>query len=67
MWQRAPAWSAFEIRVMFQGYLERGFVAEGGDIEKLTSLLGHPPRRYQDFARETAASWAALPKTAVSN
>jgi uncharacterized protein YbjT (DUF2867 family) len=53
----APSWSAFDIRMMFQGYLERGFVAESGDVETLTKLLGHVPRRYEDFARETAAMW----------
>jgi uncharacterized protein YbjT (DUF2867 family) len=52
-----PAWSAFDYRMMFQGYLERGFVAEEGDLAALTNLLGHAPRRYIDFARETAASW----------
>ncbi len=60
MRQRAPSWSAFDIRMMFQGYLERGFVAEEGDIETLTNLLGHPPRRYRDFARETAQRWNVL-------
>jgi len=53
----APSWSAFDIRMMFQGYLERGFVAEDGDIEILTNLLGHPPRRYEDFAKETVEAW----------
>jgi len=57
MRQSAPAWSAFDIRMMFQGYLERGFVAGPDDIETLTKLLGHPPRRYEDFARETAEDW----------
>jgi len=57
MRQNAPAWSAFDIRMMFQGYLERGFIAEQGDLEALTNLLGHSPRRYADFARETATSW----------
>jgi uncharacterized protein YbjT (DUF2867 family) len=57
MRQSAPSWSAFDIRMMFQGYLERGFVAEKGDTETLTMLLGHPPRRYEDFARETAEAW----------
>src|SRR5580658_1026218 len=52
-----PSWSAFDIRMMFQGYLERGFIAEAGDIETLTHLLGHPPRRYEDFAREAAMNW----------
>lgn len=53
----APSWSAFDIRMMFQGYLERGFVAEPGDLETLTALLGHSPRRYEDFARETTLAW----------
>ncbi len=52
-----PAWSAFDFRMMFQGYLERGFLAEPGDIEALTTLLGHAPRRYEDFARETVTEW----------
>ena len=55
----APSWSAFDIRMMFQGYLERGFVAEMGDVETLTKLLGHAPRRYEHFAGETAALWMA--------
>ena len=57
MRQRAPSWSAYDLRMMFQGYLERGFLAEDGDLKTLTALLGHPPRRYEDFARETAQAW----------
>ena len=57
MRKNAPSWSAFDFRMMFQGYLERGFVAGPGDIEILTKLLGHKPRNYADFARETAQSW----------
>jgi uncharacterized protein YbjT (DUF2867 family) len=53
----APSWSALDIRMMFQGYLESGFIADAGDIETLTELLGHTPRRYQDFARETVLNW----------
>jgi len=57
MREKSPAWSAFDIRMMFQGYIERGFIAGDGDIETLTELLGHAPRRYMDFARETAVAW----------
>jgi uncharacterized protein YbjT (DUF2867 family) len=57
MREKSPAWSAFDIRMMFQGYIERGFVAGDGDVEALTKLLGHAPRRYMDFARETAVEW----------
>ncbi len=57
MRKTAPSWSAFDIRMMFQGYLERGFAAGEGDLEMLTALLGHAPRRYEDFAKETALEW----------
>ncbi len=55
--ERAPSWSAFDLRMMFQGYLERGFTAEPGDLEALTKLLGRPPRTYDAYVRETAAAW----------
>jgi len=57
MRKQAPSWSAFDIRMMFQGYLERGFVAGPGDLETLTKLLGHSARRYEDFARQTPLAW----------
>jgi uncharacterized protein YbjT (DUF2867 family) len=64
MRKRAPSWSAFDIRTMFEGYLERGFIAEDGDLETLTKLLGHAPRRYEDFAKETFAQWQEMSKAA---
>jgi uncharacterized protein YbjT (DUF2867 family) len=64
MRMRAPSWSAFDIRMMFEGYLERGFVAEDGDLETLTKLLGHAPRRYEDFAKETFLQWQNMSKAA---
>jgi uncharacterized protein YbjT (DUF2867 family) len=62
MRKRAPSWSAFDIRMMFEGYLERGFIAEDGDLETLTKLLGHAPRRYEDFAGETLLKWQEVSK-----
>ncbi len=59
MRQRAPSWSAFDIRMMFQAYVEHGFLAEDGDLQTLTALLGHPPRSYEDFACETTQKWHA--------
>jgi uncharacterized protein YbjT (DUF2867 family) len=66
MRKSAPSWSAFDIRMMFQGYLERGFAAEDGDVETLTNLLGHPPRRYEEFARETVQEWQISGKAAAA-
>jgi uncharacterized protein YbjT (DUF2867 family) len=64
MRKTGPSWSAFDIRMMFEGYLERGFTAEDGDLETLTKLLGHAPRRYEDFASETFLKWQEMPKAA---
>ena len=64
MRKQRPSWAAFDIRMMFQGYLERGFAAEAGDVETLTKLLGHAPRRYEEFARETLLKWQELSKAA---
>jgi uncharacterized protein YbjT (DUF2867 family) len=57
MRKTAPSWAAFDIRMMFQGYLERGFVAGDGDAATLTELLGHEPRAYEAYARETMREW----------
>jgi uncharacterized protein YbjT (DUF2867 family) len=65
MRKSAPSWSAFDIRMMFQGYLERGFAAEDGDVESLTKLLGHPLRRYEEFAREALHGWQTSGKAAA--
>jgi uncharacterized protein YbjT (DUF2867 family) len=66
MRNHGPAWAAFDIRMMFQGYLERGFVAEAEDAPILTKLLGHEPRSYEDFANETMREWQRLANLRVA-
>jgi uncharacterized protein YbjT (DUF2867 family) len=56
---KVPSWSAFDLRMMFQGYFDRGFASTETDVSRLTGLLGHAPRSYQDFAAETAKLWKA--------
>jgi uncharacterized protein YbjT (DUF2867 family) len=53
-----PAWHAMDLRLMFQGYQDRGLAPSNADVATLTSLIGHAPRRYEDFVRETAAEWS---------
>jgi uncharacterized protein YbjT (DUF2867 family) len=55
--QQVPAWKALAFRVMFQVFQEEGYGGEESDVETLSKLLGGPPRRYEDFARETAQAW----------
>jgi uncharacterized protein YbjT (DUF2867 family) len=53
-----PAWLAMDVRLMFQGFQERGFAPSKADVATLTSLIGHSPRRYEDFVGETVAAWS---------
>lgn len=56
---RMPGWSAFDLRMMLQGYFERGFASTEAEVTRLTNLLGHKPRSYEEFAAEAAESWKA--------
>jgi uncharacterized protein YbjT (DUF2867 family) len=51
-----PAWMAFDMRVMSERFLSDGMIAQDGEVERLTTLLGRPLRSYRDFAIETAAA-----------
>lgn len=55
----APAWTAFDLRKMFEGYFDRGFASTETEVSRLSNLLGHAPRSYESFAEETAALWKA--------
>ena len=59
MRSNAPAWTAFDLRMMFQGYFDRGFASTASQVARLTNLLGRAPRSYESFAKETAAAWMA--------
>jgi len=57
MRSRMPSWSAYDLRMMFQGYFDRGFESTETEVVRLTKLLSHAPRSYEDFATQTAATW----------
>jgi uncharacterized protein YbjT (DUF2867 family) len=52
-----PAWHALDLRLMFSRYQTDGAVATADELARLTTLLGHAPRSYRDFARGAAAQW----------
>lgn len=57
--QYMPAWMVFDFRQMYAFFQEKGFRGTPEDVARETKLIGHPPRRFEDFARETAAMWKA--------
>jgi uncharacterized protein YbjT (DUF2867 family) len=59
MRSRMPSWSAFDLRMMFQGYFDRGFVSTETEVTRLTKLLGRAPGSYENLAAEIAEEWRA--------
>ena len=53
----APAWLAYDLKVMMRRYQEDGAVASEAEVERFAGLLGHRPRSYRDFAAEVARGW----------
>jgi uncharacterized protein YbjT (DUF2867 family) len=54
----APAWLAYDMRLMMSRYQQDGAVASKAQVERLAALLGRQPRSYRDFAVDMAAAWA---------
>jgi uncharacterized protein YbjT (DUF2867 family) len=57
--QYLPPWMVFDFRLMYAFFQEKGLKATDADIVRLTKLLGHAPRSFEDFAAETAKAWRA--------
>jgi uncharacterized protein YbjT (DUF2867 family) len=54
-----PSWLAYDVRTMYQGFVERGFSNTEAQVARFAALLGHQPRTYSSFAAELAREWAA--------
>jgi uncharacterized protein YbjT (DUF2867 family) len=54
--QFMPSWMAFDMRLMSERFLTDGMIPEAGDVQRLTTLLGRPPRSYRDFVAEITAA-----------
>lgn len=52
--RHAPAWAAYDMRLMADRFQSDGMKAEPGDVERLSTMLGRPLRSYRDFANEVA-------------
>jgi len=56
--QYLPGWMVFDLRLMYAYFQEEALKATHAEIERMTRLLGHPPRSFEAFARETAEAWS---------
>ena len=55
--QYLPDWMVFDFRYMYEYFQINGLLASSEAIARQTKLLGHAPRAFDAFAKETAAQW----------
>ncbi len=52
-----PDWLVRDLRVMSAHFLSDGLIATEEDFATMSHVLGHAPRVFEDFVRETVAAW----------
>jgi uncharacterized protein YbjT (DUF2867 family) len=53
--QFLPAWMVFDLKMMFTHFQKHGLLAGADELKTLETLLGHSPRTFDAFVRETVA------------
>ena len=56
--QYFPPWMVYDFKLMYRHFQQHGLRGSDADVATLTRALGRAPRRFEDFATETARSWA---------
>ena len=61
-WEKAaraglPTWATYDYALMYAMFQEKGLKAAPAQLAETRAILGHEPRTYSDFVRETAAAW----------
>ncbi len=52
-----PAWAVYDYALMYDMFQKKGLEATPAQLQETRTILGHEPRTYSEFVRETAASW----------
>jgi uncharacterized protein YbjT (DUF2867 family) len=52
-----PRWLVFDLGLMLAEIGKHGMLGNADELDALTTLLGRPPRRYDDYVAECAANW----------
>jgi uncharacterized protein YbjT (DUF2867 family) len=52
-----PAWAAYDYRLMYEMFQAKGLAATSAQLKECETIVGHAPRSYRDFVRETVTAW----------
>jgi len=54
-----PAWAVYDYALMYASFQAKGLKATPAQLAETRTILGHEPRSYGDFVKETAGTWKA--------
>ena len=52
-----PGWAVYDYALMYAMFQEKGLQASPAQREETRTIVGHEPRKYSDFVKETVAGW----------
>jgi uncharacterized protein YbjT (DUF2867 family) len=52
-----PAWAVYDYALMYDMFQRKGLKATPAQLQESRTILGHEPRKFRDFVKETAAAW----------
>jgi hypothetical protein len=64
--KESPSWLAYDIRVMYQGFIQLGFSNTEDRAARFAALRGRQPRTYSSVAEELAKEWRLQRKPQLS-
>lgn len=52
-----PEWMVRDLRIMYDYFQKKGLIASAEDLAAQNKVLGHAPRRFDDFVAEIVSIW----------
>lgn len=53
-----PHWMVRDLRVMYKFFQDHGMVASVDDLNTQQKIIGHEPRRFEEYVNEVVPTWA---------
>ncbi len=53
-----PAWAVYDYALMYDAFQKKGLKATPAQLQETRTIVGHEPRKFSDFVKETAARWS---------
>lgn len=54
-----PAWAVFDYALMYAMFQAKGLKATPAQFAETRTIVGHEPRKFSDYVRESVAAWKA--------